>query len=83
MSEPDDCTNLKQRVSRILAEEVIPALQMDGGSVEVLGIDAGVVQVRLLGTCGGCPSTIGAVLMGLEEELRSRVPEIEYLEAVP
>ena len=74
---------LQQRVSRALADEVIPALQMDGGSVEVVGIDGGVVQVRLAGTCGGCPSTIQAVIMGLEEELRRRVPEVDYLEAVP
>jgi Fe-S cluster biogenesis protein NfuA len=75
--------DLKARVSRVLAEEVRPALRMDGGDVEVLEVDGGVVRVRLTGTCGGCPSTIMAVVMGLEHELRQRVPEVEYLEAVP
>ena len=74
---------LKARVERVLAEEVAPALQLDGGGIEVLEIDRGVVRVRLPGVCGGCPSTIMTVLMGLEQELRRRVPEIEYLEAVP
>jgi Fe-S cluster biogenesis protein NfuA len=74
---------LKARIARVLVEEVRPALQMDGGDVEVVNIDRGVVQVRLLGTCGGCPSTTMAVIMGIEQELRKRVPEVEYLEAVP
>lgn len=74
---------LKGRVRRMLAEEVGPALQMDGSEIEVLDIDEGVVRVRLHGTCTGCPSTIMAVIMGLEQELRQRIPEIEYLEAVP
>jgi len=81
--EPFDCTSLKQRVIRVLAEEVAPLLQMEGADVEVLGVEGGVVQVRLSGTCSGCPGTIHAVIMGIEEELRKRVPEIEYLEAVP
>jgi Fe-S cluster biogenesis protein NfuA len=80
MAESGD---LKERVARVLAEEVRPALQMDGGDVEVLGVEDGVVRVRLHGTCGGCPSTVMAVIMGLERELRQRIPEIEYLEAVP
>jgi Fe-S cluster biogenesis protein NfuA len=56
---------------------------MDGGGVEVLAVHGGVVQVRLLGSCGGCPSTVQSVLLVLEDELRRRVPGIEYLEAVP
>lgn len=80
MSEP---TDLKQRVTRVLADEVAPALQLDGGDIELLGIEEGVARVRLHGACSGCPSTIMAIVMGLEQELRRRVPEVEYIEAVP
>ena len=45
--------------------------------------NGGVVQVRLSGVCAGCPSTVMTLIMGLEHELRQRVPEVEYLEAVP
>ncbi len=76
-------SNLKDRVARLIQEEVAPVLQLDGGSIEVLGVEDGIVRVRLGGVCSGCPSTIQAVIMGLEEELRRRLPEIEYLEAVP
>ena len=46
-------------------------------------VSAGVARVRLGGVCSGCPSTIMAVIMGIEQELRRHVPEVEYLEAVP
>ena len=74
---------MKARVARILAEEVAPALDLDTSAIDVLDIDQGVVRVRFQGACAACPSTIMTVLMGVEQELRRRVPEIEYLEAVP
>jgi Fe-S cluster biogenesis protein NfuA len=74
---------LKSRVSQVLTDEVAPALELDGAGMEVLGVDGGVVQLRLSGACAGCPSTVLTLLMGIEEELRRRVPEVEYLEAVP
>ena len=46
------------------------------------GVDRGVVRVRLQNVCNGCPSTIMTVIMGIEQELRRHVPEVEYLEAV-
>jgi Fe-S cluster biogenesis protein NfuA len=75
--------DLKARAAKVLAEEVAPALQLDGGDVELLDIDDGVARLRLHGSCGGCPSTLQAVIMGLDQELCRRVPEIKYVEAVP
>ena len=74
---------LKDRVAQVLAEEIGPALDLDGTAIEVVGVDGGVVQVRLGDACAGCPSTVMTIIMGLEQELRQRVPEVEYLEAVP
>ena len=75
--------DLKTRLTRILVEEVAPALDLDGSAVEVCDVTDGVVQLRLGGVCSGCPSTIMAVVMGLEQELRRRLPEVEYVEVVP
>jgi Fe-S cluster biogenesis protein NfuA len=83
MSRADDVIALKERVARVLADEAAPALQMDGTAIEVLDVDEGVVRIRLHASCGACPSSIMTILMGLEQELRQRIPEIEYLEAVP
>jgi len=69
--------DLQARVTRILAQEVKPILQMDGGDIEVIDINDGVVRVRLHGACGGCPTTIMAVIMSVEQELRKRVPKVE------
>jgi Fe-S cluster biogenesis protein NfuA len=80
VSDPND---LKMRVERVLAEEVGPALAMDGTAIEVLDVTDGVVRLRLGGVCSGCPSSILAAVMGIEQELRRRLPEVEYLEAVP
>jgi Fe-S cluster biogenesis protein NfuA len=75
--------DLRQRIARVVAEEVAPLLQMDGGEIEVVAVDGGVVQVRLGGACGCCPGSVQAVIFGIEDELRRRVPEVEYLEVVP
>lgn len=75
--------DLKEKVIRVLAEEVGPALAMDGTAVEVVDVQEGIVQVRLVGACGSCPSSIMAVIMGIEQELCRRLPEVEYIEAVP
>ncbi len=74
--------DLKSRVARVLSEEVAPALQMDGADLELLDVSDSIAQVRLRGACGGCPSTIQAVILGLDEELCRRVPEIKYVEVV-
>ena len=73
---------LRSRVAQVVADEILPALDMDATGVEVVGCDRGVVQVRLSGTCGSCPSSARAVIMGLEDELRKRIPDVEYLETV-
>jgi Fe-S cluster biogenesis protein NfuA len=72
--------SLKERVVRILAEEVAPALEMDNTGLEVIDVTDGVVRLRLDGACSGCASSLMAIIMGIEQELRRRVPEVEYVE---
>jgi Fe-S cluster biogenesis protein NfuA len=82
MTEPDQ-TDLKSRVAHILASEVEPAMQLPSGSMTVLDVTDGVVRLRLGDVCASCPSSVMVVVMELEQELRKRIPEIAYLEAVP
>lgn len=44
--------------------------------------NGGVVRISLGTVCMACPSTIMTVIVGIEQELRKHVPEIEYVEAV-
>jgi Fe-S cluster biogenesis protein NfuA len=74
---------LKKRVEEALRVEVAPALELDGMRIEVLEVTNGVARVRLGGACSGCPASIWTIINGIEQELRQRIPEVEYLEAVP
>ncbi len=67
---------LKQRVQQVI-DMVRPAIQGDGGDVELVDVDEqGVVQLRLRGACIGCPSASMTLKMGIERNLRQRVPEV-------
>ena len=58
-------------------EEIRPALQMDGGDIEFLGMEGLKVKVRLLGACYGCPHAMYTLQFGVEAHIKERVPEIE------
>jgi len=62
--------------------QVRPALQADGGDVELVGVDDGVVSVRLTGACGSCPMSTMTLKMGIERILKERVPEVKEVVAV-
>jgi Fe-S cluster biogenesis protein NfuA len=78
-----DAVELKNRIAVILAEEIAPALAMNSSRLEVVDVVDRVVRIRIRLGCGGCPNEVMAILMGIEQEIQRRVPEIEYLEAVP
>ncbi len=75
--------DLKERVARVVRDEVAPALEIDGTEVEIVDVADGIAQVRFGGACSSCPATITTLIMGLEQELRARFPEVQFLEAVP
>ena len=74
-------SDVHDRIEQVLAESVRPLLQASGGDVRLLGLDnAGVATIALVGTCRSCPATAMTILMGIEAQLRQRVPEVAYLE---
>ncbi len=72
---------MKEKVEATL-ETIRPALQADGGDVELIGIEGGVVTVRLTGACGSCPMSTMTLRNGVERLLRKEVPEMTKLVAV-
>ncbi|HMA53300.1 MAG TPA: NifU family protein [Acidobacteriota bacterium] len=73
---------MKEKVEQALAK-IRPALQADGGDVELVEVgDDGIVKVRLKGACGGCPMSQLTLKMGIERILRKEVPEVKSVEAV-
>ena len=73
---------MKEKVEAALAN-VRPALQRDGGDVELVEVsEEGVVKVRLTGACKGCPMAQMTLQMGIERVLKEAVLEIKTVEAV-
>jgi Fe-S cluster biogenesis protein NfuA len=73
---------MKEKVEAAL-EEVRPALQRDGGDVELVEVtEDGVVKVRLQGACRGCPMAQMTLQMGIERVLKEKIPDIRNVEAV-
>jgi len=68
--------SLKDKVQSVL-NLIRPAVQADGGDIELVDVsDAGVVQIRFHGACNGCPSSTMTLQMGIDRNLRERVPEV-------
>ena len=73
---------MKEKVEVALGK-VRPALQADGGDVELVEVTPeGLVKVKLTGACGGCPMSQMTLKMGIERVLRQEVPEITEVVAV-
>lgn len=73
---------MREKVEAALGD-VRPALQRDGGDVELVEVtDDGVVKVRLTGACKGCPMAQMTLQMGIERVLKEAVPEVKAVEAV-
>ena len=73
---------MREKVEAAL-NEIRPGLQADGGDVELVDIEDGVVKVRLKGACAGCPMSQITLTFGIERVLKERIPEIKKVEAVP
>lgn len=81
-STPSIPPALEERVQAIL-NLIRPAIQSDGGDVELVEVqDDGTVLVRFHGACVGCPSSSMTLQVGLERQLKDRIPEVSAVEAV-
>ena len=72
-----------EKIEEVL-ETVRPAIQMDGGDVEFVDFDEseGLVTVRLMGHCVGCPMSRATLKQGIEARLKMAVPEVRGVAAV-
>jgi Fe-S cluster biogenesis protein NfuA len=72
---------IKEKIEAAL-NKIRPSLMADGGNVELVGVDNGVVKVKLTGACGGCPMSQMTLKMGIERILKKEVPEIKEVVAI-
>jgi Fe-S cluster biogenesis protein NfuA len=73
--------DLKQAVQQALAK-IRPMLQRDGGDIELVDVNGGVVKVRLTGACKGCPMSQMTLKQGVEKLLLKEVPGLKEVQAV-
>jgi Fe-S cluster biogenesis protein NfuA len=75
---------LSGEVAQILQvlDQVRPYLNQDGGDVEFLSFENGIVNVRLHGACHACPSSLMTLRMGIENALRDVVPSVQEVRNV-
>ncbi|MGB3398686.1 MAG: NifU family protein [Candidatus Deferrimicrobiaceae bacterium] len=66
----------------MVLEKIRPALQADGGDVELVDVEGGVVKVRLTGACGGCPMASVTLKNGIEALLKKEIPSVDQVISV-
>jgi len=74
---------MREQVEKVL-DEIRPALQADGGDIELVDVneETGVVEVKLVGACAGCPMSQLTLQMGVERVLKGKVPGVTKVENV-
>lgn len=66
----------------IVLNELRPAIKNDGGDLELVAFEEGIVFLRLQGACAACPMSFYTLKMGVEVELKSRVPAVREVRTV-
>lgn len=72
---------MKEKVESAL-NAIRPALQADGGDIELVEMVGRIAKVRLTGACSGCPMSQMTLKGAVEKKIKEMVPEIESVEAV-
>ncbi|MBI4496049.1 MAG: NifU family protein [Deltaproteobacteria bacterium] len=72
---------MMERVQKAI-EEIRPFLEADGGDIELVDVQDGIVKVRLSGACGSCPMSQMTLKRGVEARLKAQVPEIKEVVSV-
>ena len=72
---------MRDKVETVL-KQIRPSLQADGGDVELIEVNQGIVKVRLTGACRGCPMATMTLKNGVERLLKERLPELKEVVAV-
>jgi Fe-S cluster biogenesis protein NfuA len=67
---------MKEQVQEVL-EKIRPALQADGGDVELVDVEDGIVTVRLVGACAGCRMSQMTLTNYVERLIKQEVPDVE------
>jgi Fe-S cluster biogenesis protein NfuA len=72
---------VREKVEKVI-DEIRPFLQADGGNIELIDVQEGIVKVKLVGACGSCPMSQLTLKRGVEARLKEKVPEVKEVIAI-
>ncbi|GIW76189.1 MAG: NifU family protein [Phycisphaerae bacterium] len=72
----DSHKSLKERVQHVI-DRIRPAVQGDGGDIELVDVVGDTVKIRFHGACHGCPSSTMTLQYGIERNIREKIPEVK------
>lgn len=72
---------MREKVEKAI-DEIRPFLQADGGNIELIDVQEGIVKVKLVGACGSCPMSQLTLKRGVEARLKAQVPEVKEVIAL-
>ncbi len=72
---------MNEKIQEVI-NKIRPMLQADGGDVELVDMEDGVVKVRLKGACSGCPMSQMTLKNGIEKLLKEEIAEVVSVESV-
>jgi Fe-S cluster biogenesis protein NfuA len=80
---PTSPASVTERVKAAM-ERIRPAVQMDGGDIQLVDVDEanGIVRVALAGACVGCSMSALTLAFGVERTLRDLVPEVKEVHQI-
>ncbi|MED2000637.1 NifU family protein [Brevibacillus formosus] len=73
--------DIMDQVQEVL-DKLRPYLQRDGGDVQLVDVEDGIVKLRLMGACGSCPSSTITLRAGIERALVEEIPGIKEVQQV-
>ena len=72
---------MKEKIQKVI-DKLRPMLQADGGDVECVDVEDGIVKVRLQGACAGCPMSQMTLKNGIERMMKQEIPEVKAVENI-
>ncbi len=69
-------TEIVRKIKSVLANEIRPFVAMDGGDIVFHNFSDGILQVKMQGSCNGCPSAAATLKDGVEVRMKELIPEV-------
>jgi len=73
--------DMRSRVESVF-ESIRPSIEMHGGNIEFVQFEQGILAIRFLGACVGCPASSFTLKLGIEEAIKAHMPEVIEVVAV-